>query len=104
MCSNGIVQILIKDDVAAAMRPAAYVYGYADGGRMSCGVLDMYAHDGVLTAHTLRSKADCVDAVFQKFLHGSCALVLVVASQRTHQGFLGKQSCGLYGSCNTNTN
>ena len=80
MCSNGIVQILIKDNVAAAMRPASYVYGYADGGRMSCGVLDMYAHNGVLTAHTLRSKANRVDAVFQKLLHGSCALVLVVAS------------------------
>ena len=67
-------------------------------------ILSMYTHYRVLSTHTLRSKADCIDAVFQKFLHGSCALVLIMASQWTHQGFLGKQGCGLYGSCDTNTN
>jgi L(+)-tartrate dehydratase alpha subunit len=60
------------------------IYTYMAGGGCTLPgkamVLDMYAHNGVLTAHTLRSKADRVNAVFQKFLHGSCALVLVVAS------------------------
>ena len=62
---------------------------------MAGSVLNVHAHDGVLAAHALRAKADGVDAVFQQLLHIGCALVLVVAAQRTHQSLLGQQSGGL---------
>ena len=62
---------------------------------MAGSVLNVHAHDGVLAAHALRTKADGVDAVLQQLLHIGCALVLVVAAQRTHQSLLGQQSGGL---------
>ena len=95
MSINGVVQIFIKNDVAAAMAPAAHVDGNADGRRMTGSVLNVHAHDGVLAAHALRTKADGVDAVLQQLLHIGCALVLVVAAQRTHQSLLGQQSGSL---------
>ena len=65
MSINGVVQIFIKRDVAAAMAPAAHVDGNTDGRRMAGSVLNVHAHDGVLAAHALRTKADGVDAVLQ---------------------------------------
>ena len=58
MCCNCIVQILIENDVSSAVGPAAYVHSHADGGRMSGGILNMYAHYGVFSAHALGSKAN----------------------------------------------
>ena len=58
MCSNGIVQILIKNNMTSAMRPAAYINRHADGRRMSGRVLDMDTHNGIFSAHSLGTKAD----------------------------------------------
>ena len=69
MSCNCIVKVLIENNVAAAMGPASYVYCYANGRWMSCRIFNMYAHNRVLSAHTLRSKADLVNSVFQKFFH-----------------------------------
>lgn len=68
----GHVQVLVHHDVAPAVRPAAYVHGNADGGGVTGGVLDVHAHDGILTAHALGAKADGVDAVFQQLFHSVC--------------------------------
>jgi len=93
MYCNCIVQILIENDVSSAVGPAAYVHSHADGGRMSGGILNMYAHYGVFSAHALGS----VDSVLQKLLHGGGPLIFIVASKGTHQGLLGQEGRGLNG-------
>ena len=97
MCCDFIVQVSVEDDVSASVAPAAYVDRYADGGRMTGRILDIDAHDGIPAAHALGTKADGVDAVFQKLLHLCGSFVLVVGSDGTHQGLLGKKGCRLYG-------
>ena len=67
MSCNCIVKVLIENNVAAAVRPASYVYCYTNGRWMSCSIFNMYAHNRVLSAHSLRSKADLIDAVFYSF-------------------------------------
>ena len=62
---------------------------------MTRRVLDVHAHDGVVSAHALRPETDGVDAVFKKLFHLRRALVLVVGADGTHQGFLGEQGSGL---------
>ena len=51
------VQILVHNDVATAVRPAAHVDGNADGGRMAGSVLNVHAQHGELAAHALGAKA-----------------------------------------------
>ena len=64
---------------------------------MSGSILNMYAHYGVFSAHTLGSKANLVDSILQKLLHGGGTLIFVVASKGSHQGLLGQESRGLNG-------
>ena len=51
--------------MAAAVGPASHIYGNADRGWMAGGVFNVYTHNGIFSAHSLRSKADGIDAVFQ---------------------------------------
>ena len=71
------------------MGPASYIDCDTDGGWMSCGIFDMYTHDRVFSTHTLRSESDGIDTVLEQFFHGSSTFIFVMASQRTHQCFLG---------------
>ena len=57
----------------------------------------MYAHYGVFSAHALGSKANLVDSVLQKLLHGGGPLIFIVTSKGTHQGLLGQEGRGLNG-------
>ena len=66
MSINGVVQVFIENDVAAAVRPTADIHGNADGRRMTGSILDMHTHDGVLSTHALRAKTNGVDAVKSK--------------------------------------
>ena len=61
---GGKVQVFIENDMTAAMAPAAYIQRTADDGWMACRILDMDTHDRVVPAHALRSKAECIDAIF----------------------------------------
>ena len=63
MCCNGIVQIFIKNNMPSSVGPAAYIDCDANGGRMSCRILDMYAHNRILAAHSLRSQSNGVDSI-----------------------------------------
>ena len=64
---------------------------------MTGGILDVHAHDGILTAHALGAKADGVDAVFQQLFHLGSVGVLIVGADGTHQRLLGQQGSGLDG-------
>ena len=92
MCCDFVVQICIKDDMAASVAPAAYIDSDADRGRMTGCILNVDAHDGVLSAHALRAEADGIDTVLQKFLHLGCPL-----------GFLSFQSDCNVQHCNVRT-
>ena len=64
---------------------------------MARRIFDIYAHDGVFSAHTLRSKADCIDAIFKQMLHLCRIRIVIVRTDRTHQRFLGIKCCCLNG-------
>ena len=95
MAGDGVVEVLVKDDVAAAVAPAAHVHRNADGGGVTGGVLNVHAHDGVLAAHALGADADGVDAVLQELFHLGGALVLIVGADGAHQSLLGEKGRGL---------
>ena len=50
---DGEVEVLVKDDVASAVAPAADIDCDADRGGMTGSILDIDAHDGELAAHAL---------------------------------------------------
>ena len=90
--------------MSTSVRPAAYVYGNSDCRWMSCCILNMYAHNRILTAHSLWSKANFINSVLKKFFHRCCSFVLVMASKWTHQCFLRKKCCRLNRCCHTYAN
>lgn len=92
-CHSG-VQVLVEDDVTAAVGPAAHVDGDADSGGMAGSVLDVDPHDRVVSAHALGPQADGIDTVLQELLHLSGPLIGVVTAQGAHQRLLGQQSGG----------
>lgn len=49
------------------VRPAADVDRHANSGRVACGIFDIDAHHGGIAGHSLRAKANFVDAVFEHF-------------------------------------
>ena len=59
-------------------------------------ILDINTHYRIFSAHSLRSKADCIDSVFQKLLHFCCICIVIVRTDRTHKCFLGVEGCCLY--------
>ena len=103
MCCDFVVQICVKDDMAASVAPAAYIDSDADRGRMTGCIFNVDSHNRVLSAHALRTEADGIDTVLQKLLHLGCPLVLIVGADWTHKGFLGKERCCLDRCCNTDT-
>ena len=74
--------------MAAAVGPASHIYGNADRGWMAGGVFNVYTHNGIFSANSLRSKADGIDAVFQQTLHFCCICIFIVGTDRAHQRFL----------------
>ena len=104
MAGDGVVEVLVKDDVAAAVAPAAHIHRNADGGGVTGGILNVHAHDGVLAAHALGADADGVDAVFQELFHLGGALILVVGADGAHESLLGEKGRGLNGSGDTHAN
>ena len=88
MCCDCVVKVFIKNDVSTSVGPASNVYSHTDCGWMSRCVFDMNTHYRIFTAHTLWSKADCIDTVFKQFFHRCSTLVFVVASKRSHKSFL----------------
>ena len=90
--------------MSTTVRPASNVYCNTDGRWMTCGILNVDTHYRILSAHTLRSKADGIDTILEKLLHFCCVCVIVVRTDRTHQRFLGVQSSCLYRCSYTNTN
>ena len=97
MCIHGEVEVFVKDDVASAVAPAADVDRNADGGGMAGRILDVDAHDGVLSAHTLGAQADGIDAVLEELFHLGRVGVVIVGADGAHQGFLGIEGRGLDG-------
>ena len=66
MCCDCVVQVLIKYNMSSSVAPASYVNSYTDCRRMTCCVLNINAHYRIFSAHTLWSKADCIDSYVQK--------------------------------------
>ena len=81
MCCDCVVQVLIKYNMSSSVAPASYVNSYTDCRRMTCCVLNINAHYRIFSAHTLWSKADCIDSVFESaFLERSAAVSTDVAT------------------------
>ena len=55
--------------MATTVGPASNVYCNTDGRWMARGILNVNTHYGILSAHTLRSKADRIDTVLKQLLH-----------------------------------
>ena len=103
MSINGVVQIFIKNNVTTSVGPASNVNSNTNRGRMSCCIFNMNAHNRVLSAHSLRSKSDCVDSIFQKFFHRGRTFIFIVTSKRSHKCLFGKKCSSLNRSSNTDT-
>ena len=77
MCCDCVVQVLIKYNMSSSVAPASYVNSYTDCRRMTCCVLNINAHYRIFSPHSLRSKANCIDSVFQKLLVGIIYFVFI---------------------------
>ena len=95
---DGEVEVLVKDDVASAVAPAADIDCDADRGGMTGSILDIDAHDREFAAHALGTETDCIDAVLKELLHLRGIGVVIVGADGTHQGLLGIEGSGLDGS------
>lgn len=69
MSITGYCKIRIYNQMSTTVRPASNVYCNTDGRWMTRGILDVNTHYRILSAHTLRSKADRIDTVLKKLLH-----------------------------------
>ena len=103
MCCDFVVKVLVENDMAASVAPAAYIDGNADRGRMTGCILNVDAHDGVLSAYALRAEADGIDTVLQSFSILAALSFSLLRADRTHKSFLGEERCCLYRSCHTDT-
>ncbi len=66
-------------------------------------IFDVDAHDGVLSAHALRSEADGIDAVLEEFFHLCGVSVVIVGADGPHQGLFGVEGSGLDGGADADT-
>ena len=66
MAGDGVVEVLVKDDVSASVAPAAHVHRNPDSRGVTGSVLDVDAHYRVLASHALGADADGVDAVLKE--------------------------------------
>ena len=69
MSITGYCKIRIYNQMSTTVGPASNIYCNTDGRWMSCSILNVNTHYRILSAHTLRSKADGIDTILEKLLH-----------------------------------
>ena len=58
---------------------------------MTRGVFNIHAHNGGITGHPLRPKANFVNTVFQHFFQRGRTFIFIMRTDRTHQRFFRQQ-------------